>query len=224
MNQLIRQGLRYGWSPAKLAAMGGQAATMGAQGQVAAANAARTQTKGRQLAQMGDAYNTYAGLGSSAPAFYNSGTGAGQAASGSQLGVSGQMLNGMNAGNNTIMAGQQAKIGGLGSILNSQTSMWNASQANQSDPFGSILGAGASLGAAAIMKSDARLKENIVAVGQSPNGFNLYEFNYLDRPEQRYRGVMAQEVLDIMPEAVIETGDGYLAVRYDMIGIDMVEV
>jgi hypothetical protein len=226
MNQLIRQGLRMGWSPAKLAAMGGQAATMGAQGQVAAANQARNQADAKRTAKLGDVYNTYAGLGSSAPSFYNAATGAANQASGSQLGMSGQMMNGMAQGNATTMQGQNAKINGLGSILQSQTSAYNASlQSNQSDPLGGILGMGAQLGGAAIMKySDSRLKENVSYVGQSHNGFNLYEFNYIATPDERFRGVMAQEVMEVMPEAVVETSDGYLAVRYDMIGVNMEKV
>jgi hypothetical protein len=150
MNQLIRQGLRMGWSPAKLASMGGQAATMGAQSQVSAANLARTGVQGKQLAQMGDAYNTYSGLGSSAPTFYNSGTGAAQAASGTQLGVSGQYMGGMAQGNGTIMQGQQARISGLGSILSSQTGIYDSQMAaNSSSASGTMGLIGAGIGAAA---------------------------------------------------------------------------
>jgi len=54
------------------------------------------------------------------------------------------------------------------------------------------------------------------------NGFNIYEFNYKGKPE-RYRGVMAQEVQKIMPEAVTEK-DGFLAVFYDKIGIEFKQV
>jgi hypothetical protein len=82
---------------------------------------------------------------------------------------------------------------------------------------------GSALGA---MKwSDRRLKENIVFVGVDPkSGLNLYEFNYKSDPIRRYRGVMADEVDAAYPEAVIETNDGYFAVDYGAIGVDMVEV
>lgn len=79
----------------------------------------------------------------------------------------------------------------------------------------------ASYFAADAAKSDMNLKENIEKVGEE-NGFNIYEFNYKDDPK-RYRGVMAQEVQKVMPEAVI-VKDGYLAVFYDMIGIKFSEV
>jgi len=66
--------------------------------------------------------------------------------------------------------------------------------------------------------SDQRLKENIRAVGEK-NGHRIYEFNYIGEP-QRYRGVMAQDVLETHPEAVGEAG-GYLTVNYDLIGMKM---
>jgi hypothetical protein len=114
MQQLIRTGLRYGWSPAKLAAMGSSAAQAGAQTQVSAANGARNQKQQQQLGQMGDTYNTYAGLGSQAPAFYQAGTQAGNSASGTQLNTSNALMNGLNSGNSTIMQGQGLKMQGLG--------------------------------------------------------------------------------------------------------------
>ena len=86
------------------------------------------------------------------------------------------------------------------------------------DRFGQILGAATSLGGAAITKSDVRLKENIKYAGVK-NGFNLYEFNYLGS-ENRYRGVMAQEVMKQRPDAV-DSRDGILGVNYDAIGIQL---
>ena len=65
--------------------------------------------------------------------------------------------------------------------------------------------------------SDRRLKEDVKLIGKE-NGHNIYEFKYIGKPEV-YRGVMAQEVLKIKPEAVI-VQDGHLAVYYDQIGVD----
>ena len=78
-----------------------------------------------------------------------------------------------------------------------------------------LMNTGGMLGAAAI-KSDFRLKENINPVGER-NGYQLYEFNYKGE-KGRYRGVMAQEVEEITPEAIVEV-NGYKAVRYDMINV-----
>ena len=70
--------------------------------------------------------------------------------------------------------------------------------------------------------SDIKVKENITYVGSSPQGHNIWEFNYTGSPT-RYRGAMAQEVAKINPMAVgIE--DGTLTVDYSKIDVDMVEV
>ena len=85
----------------------------------------------------------------------------------------------------------------------------------------SALSIGASI---ATIASDIKLKENITEVGKSPQGYNIYEFNYKARPEIRYRGVMAQDVVKIHPMAVEVMDDGYLGVKYDMIDVNMEEV
>ena len=75
----------------------------------------------------------------------------------------------------------------------------------------------ASLGAAALpfVMSDRRLKTNIVQIGQHPVGVPAYEYDILGRHE---RGVMAQDLLAVMPEAVALHPSGYLMVDYDKIG------
>lgn len=65
----------------------------------------------------------------------------------------------------------------------------------------------------AAMFSDVRLKTDIERVGELPNGLGVYEFNYV-WGGPRLRGVMAQEVINIKPEAVIEHESGYLMVDY----------
>ena len=77
--------------------------------------------------------------------------------------------------------------------------------------------------------SDIRVKENIEFVDILMDGINIYEFDY--KPEfkdksghGRYRGVMADEVEQIMPQAVVTDSNGYKYVRYDMLGIQMEQV
>ena len=70
--------------------------------------------------------------------------------------------------------------------------------------------------AATAFGSDVRIKDNIEYVGME-NGFKTYEFNYLGR-DNRYRGVMAQEVMLERPDAV-EMQDGFYRVNYDAIGV-----
>ncbi len=66
--------------------------------------------------------------------------------------------------------------------------------------------------------SDIRLKHDIVMLGTLGNGIGIYRFRY-NWSDQIYVGVMAQEVEQIMPEAVARGGDGYLRVNYDRLGV-----
>jgi hypothetical protein len=68
--------------------------------------------------------------------------------------------------------------------------------------------------------SDIRLKTDIEKVGVAANGLPLYTFRYIGG-DIVYRGVMAQDVLAVLPEAVSIMPNGYLAVRYDMLGLEM---
>ncbi|MEP9385931.1 tail fiber domain-containing protein [Mesorhizobium sp. KR9-304] len=71
--------------------------------------------------------------------------------------------------------------------------------------------------------SDRRLKTDIERVGAAANGLPIYNFKYIGGDEV-YRGVMAQDVLAVLPEAVSIMPNGFLAVRYDMLGLEMTRV
>jgi hypothetical protein len=70
-----------------------------------------------------------------------------------------------------------------------------------------------SLGAAALplVFSDKRLKSNIVRLGTHPIGVGIYKYDIFGG---RQIGVMAQELMEIMPEAVHQHPSGYLMVDY----------
>jgi hypothetical protein len=103
--------------------------------------------------------------------------------------------------------------------------------------LGQGINAGAQIGVAAIkqmpsvsdvasiakMASDIRLKENIQLERQE-KGLNIYSFNYKTDKDKRYEGVMAQEVIETHPEAVIIDEDGYYKVFYSMLGIEMKQI
>ena len=89
-----------------------------------------------------------------------------------------------------------------------------------SDRFSTFLNF--ALGVGGIVASDIREKENIEYVGSSPQGHNIWEFNYTGH-STRYRGAMAQEVAKINPDAVLIIDD-ILHVDYSKIDVDMVEV
>ena len=62
--------------------------------------------------------------------------------------------------------------------------------------------------------SDSRLKSHVERVGSAPLGIGVYEYEIFGKRE---RGVLAQEVEQVLPEAVITTESGYKMVRYDLI-------
>ena len=82
----------------------------------------------------------------------------------------------------------------------------------------SIGGSIASMKTAGLL-SDIRVKENVVQVGVSPQGYNIYEFNYKGG-DVRFRGAMAQDVVKKNPMAV-GIDQNYLTVDYSKIDVNM---
>ena len=68
--------------------------------------------------------------------------------------------------------------------------------------------------------SDRRLKRDIVLLGRLGDGIGLYRFRYL-WSDQVYVGVIAQEVAEKFPDAVLQGSDGYLRVNYGRLGLQM---
>ncbi len=98
-------------------------------------------------------------------------------------------------------------------------------QEDQAPSWLDDLMAGINTGAnvAKAFKSDERLKENIKKRMTLRNGVEIIDFNYKNNPGKRYRGVSAQQVEKIMPEAISESG-GYKMVNYSKLGIPFMEV
>jgi hypothetical protein len=76
---------------------------------------------------------------------------------------------------------------------------------------GAVMQGAGNAGGLAALFSDRRLKSNIKRVGTHPLGIGIYEYDIFDRRE---RGVMAQEVEQVMPSAVIEHPSGFKMVNY----------
>ena len=74
-------------------------------------------------------------------------------------------------------------------------------------------------GGAGFIASDIKLKENVQEVGISPQGYKIYEFNYKGG-DVRFRGAMAQDVLQKNPMAV-GIDQNYLTVDYRQIDVNM---
>ena len=68
--------------------------------------------------------------------------------------------------------------------------------------------------------SDMRLKTDIRQVGTTAHNLPLYTFRYIGN-DDLYEGVMAQDVLNVMPRAGAVAEDGFYRVNYDMLGIGM---
>jgi uncharacterized caspase-like protein len=66
--------------------------------------------------------------------------------------------------------------------------------------------------------SDIRLKQDITAVGRTASGLRLYRYRYVG-DDTFYVGVMAQEVAEREPDAVMRGKDGYLRVDYGKLGL-----
>ena len=70
--------------------------------------------------------------------------------------------------------------------------------------------------------SDKRVKDNIDRVGTSPKGYGIFEWNYRgESPDERYRGVIAQDVVKQNPMAVTILENGLLGVYYDKLDVEL---
>lgn len=104
-------------------------------------------------------------------------------------------------------------LGAAGMTGNAAIAQANAQNAQQNAMMQGLF----SLGGAALM-SDIRTKENIKHLGYLTNGLPFYEFEYKPEfkafgGEGKHVGVMAQEVEQVLPHAVIEI-NGYKVVNY----------
>jgi hypothetical protein len=95
--------------------------------------------------------------------------------------------------------------------FNNANSIYNTKMNAKNAALGAVFGAaGSAAGAAAA--SDRRLKYNIQKVGTLPSGINTYVYSYLGSKRRRF-GVMADEVMKVIPEAIGRFGK-YMTVDY----------
>lgn len=83
-----------------------------------------------------------------------------------------------------------------------------------------MYGNNVTIGKLVVTYSDIRLKRDISFLGWLFEGLGLYKYRYL-WSDVTYIGVMAQEVLNYMPEAVSVQEDGYMAVDYAKLGVPL---
>jgi hypothetical protein len=111
----------------------------------------------------------------------------------------------------TTAAAPQTSVAGTNVAGINQTSY--ADQVAQSNAMmGGLFGLGSAALSAATLPSDRRLKRDISWIGMARNGLALYAYRYVWGGPMR-SGHMAQEALELYPEAVVSIG-GYLALDY----------
>jgi hypothetical protein len=203
-------------------AMQNQNALALASARAGAATGARDRAEQLGYARKLDVVGLGRGLPGASTAAYQSATGAGSAGVNTAMSAGNQYSQAFGQGVGTQMGGAQLGLQGATSILNNQTSVYNAGVSAQGEVTGALLGAGTT---AALKFSDRRLKENIELVGRDERTMlPLYEFEYKGGSGRRFLGVMADDVEQKFPDMVYSMPDGYKAVNYAGLGIEMVEV
>ena len=122
----------------------------------------------------------------------------------------------------TNLANLLGGLAGLGSQTSYQQAMQGTTSQMTQAPslFQQITGPIAAVGSAAMGKpSDIRLKTEIKRIGKLPNGIPVYRWEWTKEAKEMVKdqpsvGVLAQEVLDFMPDAVVMGTDGYYRVDY----------
>ena len=96
--------------------------------------------------------------------------------------------------------------------------IWKSEVAQSQQMLGGILGFGGNLVGGMFALSDRRVKRGVVHIADDPRGFGWYTYRYWwEDGAVRHVGVMAQELLAYLPEAVVRMPNGLLAVNYQAI-------
>lgn len=103
-------------------------------------------------------------------------------------------------------------LGAVNSQYGAQVANVNAQNASNAGMMGGLF----SLGTAAIpfAFSDERLKYNIKKLFTLPNGVEICSFRWTPNSPHTSIGCIAQQVRQVLPEAVLEMDNGFLAVDY----------
>lgn len=109
------------------------------------------------------------------------------------IGAEQQSLNQANIGFNAAVAQQQGLTSGLFGLGKTALGGW--------------------------MASDLNVKENIEVVGERPDNLHVIDYDYAPETgiDGRFRGLVAQEVEKVYPDAVAKSRVGTLTVNYDRV-------
>jgi hypothetical protein len=217
---LARRGVSPGSGNAL--AMQNQNALALASARAGAATGARDRAEQLGFARKLDVVGIGRGLAGASTAAYQGATGAGSSGLNSAMSAGNQYSQAFGQGAGYQMSGTQMGLTGASNVLNSQTSSYNAGMQQQGLDVGGLLSGAAK---AYTAFSDRRLKQNIELVGRDERTMlPLYEFEYINGSGRRFLGVMAQDVIEKYPDMVFTMPDGFMAVNYAGLGLEMVEV
>jgi hypothetical protein len=187
-----------------------------------AATNARRQAEQTGFARSMDVTGLGRGLSGASLGAYGAANASGSTGLASSMSAGDQYGRSFGQGANYSLEGARLGVQGQGSILGAQTSAFNAGLSAEGQVMGTLFGAGTT---AAFKYSDRRLKENIEVVGRDERTMlPLYEFEYIGGTGKRFLGVMADDVEKKFPTMVFTMPDGYKAVNYAGLGIEMLEV
>lgn len=148
-SMLMRQGLRYGFSPARMASAGTQLSVGQGLAEVTAANQARTAERDAGFAKKMAVQGIYAGQGERATTMVNTGTNTGGAAINATMAPASARADQVSQGANTILSGRQQAMQGITGMVSSQTSKYSADSAADAERsssgmgmLGTVVGAG----------------------------------------------------------------------------------
>lgn len=193
-----------------------------AAGRANAMTGARNQAEQMGFARRLDVTGLGRGLAGASSAAYQGASGAGSAGINTSMAAGDQYSRTFGQGAGYQMQGAGMGIQGAGNILNAQSSAFNAGLQAEGEVMGALVGAGTT---AAFKYSDRHLKQNIELVGRDERTMlPLYEFEYINGTGKRFMGVMAQDVAESYPDMVFTMPDGFMAVNYAGLGIEMVGV
>jgi len=116
--------------------------------------------------------------------------------------------------NSTFAQTPQSQVAGVdySGLVNQKYQADMSRYNSQMGALGGLFGGVASM----LPFSDRRLKEDIERIGTTDSGVPVYKFKYIGSPVTHI-GYMAQDLLELQPEAVHKDADGYYRVDYSKV-------
>jgi hypothetical protein len=132
------------------------------------------------------------------------------------------LMSGSQVGQPNLTNTPQTQVGGVdyagmvANNYNAQNDQYKTQVGQQNALMGGLFGLAGTVGTAGIKYSDRRLKSDVVRVGTATHDLPLYEYTIFG---ERERGVMADEVERVMPDAVLQHPSGFKMVDYAKLGL-----